>query len=1190
MVTTTDQGLSYIQYEADGVAVNFVLTFPYLNQTHVHVYLDGVETTAFTWLNASEITMNTAPINLALLTVKRLTQQDERIVDFQDGGVIREATLDLDSNQMFYLVQEAIDTTAFNLAIDSTTSLIDAQNNKIINVANGVSPQDAVTKSQLDVVGAAAAAAVITADAAEVTANAIAATAAAALATANAAAVDAAAAVITANDAEATALAINAVAVAAAADAAAAIVTANDAAADAAAAIVTANGAAADVLLRELLTNKATDFSTVNDTLYPTVKAVNDKIASGLSGLSAFMFSSIDSDIATYESIPILANFVAGALATVSGSVSTTPTILLTLATPSGYPNITSIPVGVLTGHYETIKSSGGGVYYTYFTISKRNLAGTETLLITSDNSSQYSINTVISHDMGAFNSSTITLLNTDRLVIKIYAVMVSGTATITVRYDDNTASRLELPVITLGYIPENQANKDIDATMAANSDVKYPSQKAVKSAIAVQTGSEVTGGSIKNPAVLESKRDTKGNLDIYAALGTSVNGQFVFATDLKKMYQIIDNILAPIGGASGGLTTMFQLIAEENITDWTTGDNATFLGAGAISGTFAKETSTPIQGLASYKYTQAAGSLDDYMASAAQALDLRFRGRECTFSMSNKYDGATGDIEVIFYDVTNATVLPSSVFIQGNTSLNRFATNIFVPATCTSIRVGFQTRVLNSGKIFEFDSIEFGLDSTVFANVANIQSSLYLTGSTISGGGYLRTATVVSPPTKPDYLSYFDVIDHATNGTRVYAKVAGLYHATAQNVCSASTQLDLNLYLGRSGTEYSIGRVRENAGSATLIALVSGSTWMEVGDYLSCSNAGSNGSQSTTTFTVAVEARTSNILITPDTFSTDTSPLVYASSAAYTLATLNNAPVGTFITYTYTASSNTRVQTVAAPTQTTSSMNTNGILLTPRAYNATGAATTPSTFLVQIGKGLLGFTPTAFISLGKVTPFETRLYGAVAGVAEYGVITNYDPITGILTLDSGANFSASTTVRYCGLTLITNASNATGYMTVTASKNPALTGLNINAVAARGVNTAGTSVGSGTEPVMVYDTTKTYDTHNALVTSTGIFTAPESGYYIASWGCLLTSGGGWGGVEAIYSTLNKNGTAYAIGLYQGTEASNTVQHGTVGSSGVYLAKMDTLSVTLYQSSGGSLALNTSVGANYFSIHKTNVG
>jgi hypothetical protein len=47
-----------------------------------------------------------------------------------------------------------------------------------------------------------------------------------------------------------------------------------------------------------------------------------------------------------------------------------------------------------------------------------------------------------------------------------------------------------------LGYTPENVANKDTDGTLAANSDTKYPSQKAVKTYADIKqsTSIEVTG------------------------------------------------------------------------------------------------------------------------------------------------------------------------------------------------------------------------------------------------------------------------------------------------------------------------------------------------------------------------------------------------------------------------------------------------------------------------------------------------------------------------------------------------------------------------------------------------------------------------------------------------------------------------------------------------------------------------
>ena len=47
------------------------------------------------------------------------------------------------------------------------------------------------------------------------------------------------------------------------------------------------------------------------------------------------------------------------------------------------------------------------------------------------------------------------------------------------------TAANWSILEANIGYVPESVANKDADATMAANSDVRYPSQKAVRTALA---------------------------------------------------------------------------------------------------------------------------------------------------------------------------------------------------------------------------------------------------------------------------------------------------------------------------------------------------------------------------------------------------------------------------------------------------------------------------------------------------------------------------------------------------------------------------------------------------------------------------------------------------------------------------------------------------------------------------------
>lgn len=200
----------------------------------------------------------------------------------------------------------------------------------------------------------------------------------------------------------------------------------------------------------ELLTNKATDFTTVNNTLYPTVQATNNAINTAIgnimSGANTFMFYNSASDIGGYLQLKSLPTYTAGGLATVTTNVGTSATLMSTFATTSGQPNITVIPIGIFTVHYETKKASGANNYYTYAKIYKRNLAGTETLIGTTDNTTQTAINTVIDNSITCVIPTPIVLLTTDRIVVKVYGVMLSASANIDLLFDDTTNARIEFP------------------------------------------------------------------------------------------------------------------------------------------------------------------------------------------------------------------------------------------------------------------------------------------------------------------------------------------------------------------------------------------------------------------------------------------------------------------------------------------------------------------------------------------------------------------------------------------------------------------------------------------------------------------------------------------------------------------------------------------------------------------------
>lgn len=201
---------------------------------------------------------------------------------------------------------------------------------------------------------------------------------------------------------------------------------------------------------KEDVANKATDFSVINNTLYPSVQAVNNQIIAALPSNSIYMFSATNSGISGYKSMPLLSNFIAGAESSTSQIVTTSPTLIEEFATPSGYPNTTSIPTGVIQIHYETEKVAGSNNYYSYAEIYKRTSGGTETLIATSDNSTETSVNTRVQVTVAAYLSSIISLATTDRIVVKIYCVMLSSSATIGVYYDNNTDSRLQLPSVSI--------------------------------------------------------------------------------------------------------------------------------------------------------------------------------------------------------------------------------------------------------------------------------------------------------------------------------------------------------------------------------------------------------------------------------------------------------------------------------------------------------------------------------------------------------------------------------------------------------------------------------------------------------------------------------------------------------------------------------------------------------------------
>ena len=485
------------------------------------------------------------------------------------------------------------------------------------------------------------------------------------------------------------------------------------------------------------------------------------------------------------------------------------------------------------------------------------------------------------------------------------------------------------------------------------------------------------------------------------------------------KKYDAITSSWSEVGSGAASLDNIFQLIGDD-VSSWSKGNNATFLGGGSLAGTFATESVSPLNGLQSYKYTQAAGSLNDYIASPVKSVPARFRGQTCILSFPFNYNGSTNDIEVVLYDVTNSAIIPNSMFITSSSTTSVLTSYITIPTTCSSIRVGFKVAVANSGKILNFDDVQLS-QTSLYTPQPESQASYY-SASGVTGSTFPFLSTT------PLY-SVGGGLYSVSTGTVTALKKCTL--SVTASVSLATT--DVFIVIFRNGVDVAYDRAK-SATSTILYSSASATISLNAGDVITFSSPAA----SSLSIALSATANSDQILTAPETFSTDTAALTYAGSGAYTLSTLQNAPVGTFITFTYAINTNTRTQTTTRPTQTDADMNSNGIQIFTRAYNAASTAGNPAAIAIQIGKGLKGVSNSLYSTSGKVNEGTLEYWLEANGTIAIGLKhKQYNERTGVLYLDAGIQASTVTTAAF---TFSDLGSQSSGYLVINASKNPALT------------------------------------------------------------------------------------------------------------------------------------------------------
>jgi len=549
--------------------------------------------------------------------------------------------------------------------------------------------------------------------------------------------------------------------------------------------------------------------------------------------------------------------------------------------------------------------------------------------------------------------------------------------------------------------------------------------------------------------------------------------------------------------GGSSSLDTVFQLTAQEVLTDWDI--------TAIQSGTFVKETVAPFNGLASYKFTRSTSSSTAIILSPAKDVAVRFRGQTCTLYFPYSYNGLNGIATAQLYDATNAAFIPGILALDGtNGGIKIARMNATIPLTCTSVRVVYTFTGADNSKVLQFDDVQLTSDTTIMAPIFSPDSTIRLTVA----NGYGSTATKIRrfSTVVEQVGSAILYQDSATNGASFTILEKGIYDISFSDAFTTTGYCGISINSASLTTNVQdlVNPAERPAigfnGVATAVATCAWSGELAVGTIIRPHTSGNAASGNMTTFTISKNGKQTNSIVSaPETFNSDTASFNFLTAAQATVATLGNFPIGSYITCLQTGGGNTRTQNSTRPTQTDADMNINGINIAARAYSGTSTAGLPSVFIINIGKGLSGREIDVYKSVGRTNGNQLGL-PILDGTFEEGIrIIGYDSNTGLLTIDAGYRSGTTSTARFV---FADGTTQTSGYLVIKASKSPALTAVPVmleKVATISDVKTNTTAGGAATSGAYQTRTLNTVSDPFGIVTSltANQFTLQAGEYYI---------------------------------------------------------------------------------------------
>lgn len=125
---------------------NIQCDIEYLDKSYIHVYLDGAETTAFTWSSPTNIRLNSPLSAETAVLIIRKTAREYLYIEFASGAPFIEGNVDTQNTQFLHLAQELVE----GRSIEGFYGDVNMHRYRITNLGDPVDARDAANKQYVD--------------------------------------------------------------------------------------------------------------------------------------------------------------------------------------------------------------------------------------------------------------------------------------------------------------------------------------------------------------------------------------------------------------------------------------------------------------------------------------------------------------------------------------------------------------------------------------------------------------------------------------------------------------------------------------------------------------------------------------------------------------------------------------------------------------------------------------------------------------------------------------------------------------------------------------------------------------------------------------------------------------------------------------------------------------------------------